>query len=41
MRKCERFVVDGGLMQAPTASEVIKEGFKELSEDKPANFGES
>lgn len=39
MRKCERFVVDGGLARAPTAVRVIKEGYQDLSEDKPANFG--
>eukprot|EP00112_Aurelia_sp_Birch-Aquarium-sp1_P023253 Seg685.10 transcript_id=Seg685.10/GoldUCD/mRNA.D3Y31 product="Protein phosphatase PTC7" protein_id=Seg685.10/GoldUCD/D3Y31 len=41
MRKCERFVVDGGLARAPTAVRVIKEGYQDLSEDKPANFGSS
>ena len=39
MRKCERFVVDGGLTHAPTAAQVIKEAYHDLSEDKPANFG--
>lgn len=39
MRKCERFVVDGGLTQAPTAAQVIGEAYEELSMDKPANFG--
>lgn len=40
MRKCERFVVDGGLSEVPTASQVIQEGYEELTLDKPANFGE-
>ena len=39
MSKCERFVVDGGLTQAPTAAQVIAEAYEELSLDKPTNFG--
>ena len=39
MRKCERFVVDGGLTQTPTAAQIIEEGYEELSLDKLANFG--
>lgn len=41
MSKCERFIVDGGLAQAPTAAQVISDAFEELSLDKPSNFGSS
>ena len=41
MSKCERFVVDGGLAQAPTAAQVIGDAYEELSLDKPANFGKN
>eukprot|EP00794_Sanderia_malayensis_P014413 gene14413-15919_t len=41
MRKCESFVKSGGLKCTPNAKEVIKEGFRVLTEEKTANYGSS
>ena len=39
MKKCERFVLEGGLSRPPSPVGVIQAGFNEMSEEKPALFG--